>query len=238
VPGRRKQAGELASDAGSVLYEQDAGHGRLRPTPRPDAGWTSAGGLVDGALSADPVGCGLRSDRRAAASPRACRVRGRRPAEREKQGTPVSGGPPGGRVEYPCPCPPCRSVRPVHRSDPAFLSPPEPGPPCHWMPQQACHATRLGSGALGPEHDHAVAGGQVDLGAGVGERFPLARRMAGSSRTDQPKARLATASEDCSETAMGTTGPTMRRTPLRTSQGLPQLHKLPRRPNSKVTASG
>lgn len=120
----------------------------------------------------------------------------------------------------------------------ACLSPPEPGPPCHWMPQQACHATRLGSGALGPEHDHAVAGGQVDLGAGVGERFPLARRMAGSSRTDQPKARLATASEDCSETAMGTTGPTMRRTPLRTSQGLPQLHKLPRRPNSKVTASG
>ena len=92
-----------------------------------------------------------RSDRRAAASPRACRVRGRRPAEREKQGAPVSGGPPGGRVEYPCPCPPCRSVRPVHRSDPAFLSPPEPGPPCQWMPQQACHATRLGSGALGPE---------------------------------------------------------------------------------------
>ena len=58
VPGRRKQAGDLASDAGSVLYEQDAGHGRLRPTPRSDAGWTSTGGLVDGALSADPVGCG------------------------------------------------------------------------------------------------------------------------------------------------------------------------------------
>jgi hypothetical protein len=91
-----------------------------------------------------------RSDRRAAASPRACRVRGRRPAEREKQGAPVSGGPPGGRVEYPCPVP--LAVGPTGaRSDPAFLSPPEPGPPCHWMPQQACHATRLGSGALGPE---------------------------------------------------------------------------------------
>jgi hypothetical protein len=81
------------------------------------------------------------------------------------------------------------------------------------------HSRRAGASAPwhrdweGPERDHAVAGGQVDLGAGVGERFPLARRMAGSSRTDQPKARLATASEDCSETAMGTTGPTMRRTP-------------------------
>ena len=42
----------------------------------------------------------------------------------------------------------------------------------------------------------------------------LARRMAGSFWTDQPKARLATASEDRSETVLGTTGPDHARTPL------------------------
>jgi hypothetical protein len=84
----------------------------------------------------------------------------------------------------------------------------------YWARPPGGRERPMASRLEGPEHDHAVAGGQVDLGAGVGERFPLARRMAGSSRTDQPKARLATASEDRSETVLGTTGPDHARTPL------------------------
>ena len=178
-----------------------------------------------------------RSDRRAAASPRACRVRGRRPAEREKQGAPVSGGPPGGRVEYPCPCPPCRSVRPVHRSIP---------PSCRRLSWDLLLS--LDAAASLP-CDQAWIRGPWTRARPRGRRRPSRPRGRGrraipagppDGRQFQDRSAKGTPRDGQRELrgCHGDNRPTMRRTPLRTSQGLPQLHKLPRRPNSKVTASG
>ena len=70
-----------------------------------------------------------------------------------KLGAPVSGGPPGGRVGCPCPSPPCRTGA---GADAALPAGPLPGPPCRWVTWQACRATRLGSGVIGPKGSPSV----------------------------------------------------------------------------------